>query len=332
MHFVGCRKEVILSAGSVASPQILMLSGIGPASHLHEMQIPVLADLPVGENLQDHVGIFGLNWTTKKGSGYSLLPIVNPLTFKQYCSNQSGFLSETVGVEGNGFLHSRYVRRDLDWPDIQILFVSATQALDGGQTLRSYFGVTNEILNGFFKPLAFRDGFSILPVLLRPFSKGYIKLRSADPMHKPIINPQYLKDPRDFQVLVDGLKKAIEIGNSPPFRRFQSRLHLGALPRCPRARPYSDEYWDCFIRHFAQTGYHIAGTCKMGPPGDPTAVVDPELRVYGVNGLRVVDGSIMPHVVSGNTNAPIIMIAEKASDLIKNTWIGLPKDMGNELY
>ncbi|CAG7723347.1 unnamed protein product [Allacma fusca] len=320
MHMVRCRKEVILSAGTVVSPQILMLSGIGPAAHLQDMKIPVLADLPVGENLQDHVGVFGLSWTAKKGSGYSLLSLANPVTFKQYYTSQTGYLAETVGVEGNAFLHSRYANKSLDWPDIQIFFVSATPALDGGQTFTSYLGISKETWDSYFQPLAFREGFTIVPVLLRPFSKGYIRLRSANPMHKPIINPNYLKDHRDFDILIDGLKKAIEIGNSPPFKRFQAKLHVGVLPRCPRVQPFSDEYWDCFVRHFAQTEHHVAGTCKMGPPGDPTAVVDPELRVYGVSGLRVVDGSIMPNVVSGNTNAPIIMIAERASDLIKNSW------------
>lgn len=173
----------------------------------------------------------------------------------------------------------------------------------------------------FYKPIQFKQGFSIIPVLLRPFSKGYLQLRSTNPYDKPVIQPNYLTDKRDFDALIDGLHHAVQIGDSPSFRKFGAKIHLGRLPRCPHVKPGSHEYWVCFIRHHATTEHHIAGTCKMGASHDHEAVVDPELRVYGVKGLRVVDASIMPHVVSANTNAPIIMIAEKAADMIKNTWL-----------
>ncbi|CAL8111598.1 unnamed protein product [Orchesella dallaii] len=321
IHNVYCRKEIIVSGGTVGSPQLLLLSGVGPAEHLQQLQIPVIADLPVGKNLQDHMGAFGLSWTVKKGSAYSLLPLFNPLTLQEYKNHHTGPFAGTVGVEANAFLHSRYSNKSEDWPDLQLFFISATPAIDGGGSFKDYFGVSQETWDVFYKPIQFKQGFSIVPVLLRPFSKGYLKLRSTNPYDKPIIQPNYLSDRRDFDILMDGLKHAVEIGNSPPFKKHKAKIHLGKLPRCPHVLPGSEEYWVCFIRHHATTEHHIAGTCKMGPPHDPQAVVDPRLRVYGVTGLRVVDGSIMPHVVSANTNAPIIMIGEKAADMIKDDWL-----------
>ncbi|ODN02350.1 Glucose dehydrogenase [FAD, quinone] [Orchesella cincta] len=296
IHNVYCRKEVIVSGGTIGSPQILLLSGIGPAEHLDKLGIPVIADLPVGRNLQDHMGAFGLSWTVRKGSAYSLLPLFNPLTLQEYKRHHTGPFAGTVGVEANAFLHSRYSNRTKDWPDLQLFFISATPAIDGGGSFKDYFGVSQEAWDVFYKPIQFKQGFSIVPVLLRPYSRGYLKLRSTNPYDKPIIQPNYLRDRRDFDILMDGLKHAVEIGNSLPFKKHGAKIHLGKLPRCPHVRPGSEEYW--------------TRSCRR-----------PELRVYGVTGLRVVDGSIMPHVVSANTNAPIIMIGEKAADMIKDTWL-----------
>lgn len=153
--------------------------------------------------------------------------------------------------------------------------------------------------------------------MLRPKSRGYIKLRSVNPYDHPIIDPKYFSHPEDIHAMVEGMKLSIAIGIAPPFKKYGSELFRTQFPGCESYPFLSDEYLACMARSYTATIYHPVGTCKMGDPYDPTTVVDPRLRVLGVRGLRVVDASIMPNIVSGNTNAPVIMIAERAADLIR---------------
>lgn len=171
--------------------------------------------------------------------------------------------------------------------------------------------------NQVYKPYAHVDSFSLDPVMLRPKSRGYIKLRSTNPYEHPIIDPKYLTHPDDIHMMVEAMKICIAVGMTPPYQKFGAQLFQTVFPGCETYSFLSDEYLACVARTTTQTIYHPSGTCKMGSPWDPTAVVDHELKVIGVDRLRVVDGSIMPTIVSANTNAPIIMIAEKASDLIR---------------
>jgi choline dehydrogenase len=279
-------KEVILSGGAINSPQLLMLSGIGPADHLKALDIPVVADLPgVGQNLQDHPAIVVLYSSTQP---ISLAHAQTPENLQDFVDNKMGPLTSNV-AEAGAFVRTQ---ANLSMPDIQY-----------------HFAPVYYLNHGFTVPEG--DGYTIAPCILHPRSRGYIALRSTNPAEAPIIQPNYFADEVDMQALVEGVKIARKLGETQAFSPFRDvETHPG-----PQAQ--SDEEIAEYIRNHVETLYHPVGTCMMG--NGSMAVVDAHLRVRGVEGLRVIDASIMPTVVGGNTNAPTIMIAEKAADLIKGT-------------
>ncbi|GAB3032298.1 GMC family oxidoreductase [Bowmanella dokdonensis] len=284
------KKEVLLCAGAINTPQLLMLSGIGPAGHLQEVGLPVLADLPgVGQNLQDHLDAI-VQCQSRKAAGYGVAFGAIPDYLKgawQYLRNRSGMVSSNIAETG-GFARSSLAD---DLPDLQFHFIPAILQ-DHGRTL----------VHGY--------GYGLHVCCLYPKSRGQIRLASADPTAAPLIDPNYLDNAYDRQVMLDGVKLAREILAAPAFSAYQSRELL------PGNEIRSDEDLLDFIRAKSETIYHPVGTCRMGTPQDSMAVVDASLRVRGVEGLRVVDASVMPTLIGGNTNAPVIMIAEKAADMI----------------
>lgn len=187
--------------------------------------------------------------------------------------------------------------------------------------VKNAHGLTDEFYNYMFSKINNLDVFGVFPMMLRPKSRGFIKLRSKNPLEYPLLYHNYLTHPDDVGVLREGVKAAIAFGQTRTMRAFGARFHDKLVPNCRHLPPFTDEYWNCAIRQYTMTIYHMSCTAKMGPPSDPMAVVDPQLRVYGVQGLRVVDASIMPTITNGNINAPVIMIGEKASDMIKDTWM-----------
>ncbi|XP_015785701.1 glucose dehydrogenase [FAD, quinone]-like isoform X1 [Tetranychus urticae] len=317
-YLVYARREIIVSGGSINSPQLLMISGIGPAQHLKDHGIPIIADLPVGENLQDHIYPGGMTFSINAKVSLSQDRVFNAANLGKYFTKGTGPLTSLGGVEGLAFIKTGRANQSIDWPDIEMHFVTGNVVADGGKGLIGLTGLSPDIWNRVFLPYSPLDTFTIDPVLLRPKSRGYIRLRSANPYDHPIIDPKYLSDPDDVLTIVEAMKIALAIGLSPPMKAFGAKLIETVFPGCEYYVYLSDEYLACVARVFTSTIYHPVGTCKMGSPWDPTAVVDSELKVMGgVTGLRVIDASVMPTIISGNTNAPTIMIAERGADLIK---------------
>nr|XP_045594088.1 glucose dehydrogenase [FAD, quinone]-like [Procambarus clarkii] len=321
---VGARREVILSAGPVESPKLLMLSGVGPKEHLLQHKLKVVADVPgVGQNVHDHVEVLGLSWLGVKGtSAMGLIESFSPVSLKQYKATRQGPMAAAPLNFQNAWVK---VNQDGDplWPDIQLFFNGATIAYDKGTFNPSFWGFDKKMYKSYFGEILGRDGFCIRPMIVLPKSRGTITLRSADVHEHPNIDPQLLSHPDDVVTLVKGVKLSLALGNTSAFvNNFGAKFYDKPLPGCTGEIYGSDAYWVCYVRHMTTTFYHLAGGCKMAPASDPYSVVDHRLRVRGVAGLRVVGAAIMPFVTNGNTNAPTIMIAEKASDMIKQDWSG----------
>ena len=290
---IHCTKEVLLSSGAFGSPQIMLRSGLGPKEEISKHGIDHIVDLPgVGKNLQDHIDYLSVHkYNSMHLIGFSLKSIFYkfPLEILKYIFKKVGIFTSTI-AEAGAFLKTS---ESVPVPDIQLHFAPA-MVIDHGRT--SVWG----------------HGMSCHTCLLRPKSTGEVTLRSSDPFEDPVIDPKFLSHPDDMKVMVEGYKKMMEILHTEPFNKYiQDHVQ----------RPIDledDKDIEQAIREDADTVYHPVGTCKMG--SDEMSVVDNRLKVHKTNGLRIVDASIMPTLVGGNTNAPTIMIGEKASDIILEDW------------
>lgn len=281
-HVTMASCEVILSGGAINSPQLLMLSGIGPADHLVSMGIDVAHDSEnVGQNLIDHLAC-GNAYAVKDPISLAHAEEIKPLL--EYVTKKTGHLSSNVG-EAGGFV----TLGDGPMPDVQYHFAPA------------YF-----IAHGFESPDT--DGISIAPTLVDVKSRGEITLASKDPFAAPIIEPRYLSDPADLWLLVEGCKLAREFAAQPALAPYLSGEFA------PGTATQSDNDWVAHVRKMSESLYHPVGTCAMGPGAD--AVVDPQLRVNGIDGLRVADASVMPSIVNANTQAISMVIGKRAADFI----------------
>ncbi|XP_053617639.1 glucose dehydrogenase [FAD, quinone]-like isoform X2 [Plodia interpunctella] len=314
-------KEVILSAGAINSPQLLMLSGIGPKSHLESNKIPVVRDLPVGYNLMDHIAAGALHFVVNN-QNVSLRTeyLLNHLEIVfNWMKTHKGPLSLPGGCEALAFMDLKDKFNTTGWPDMELLFVGG--GLNFDPLLPRNFGFDEQIYTDTFGPLGRAETFMVFPMLMRPKSKGRVMLQSRNPKVHPTIIPNYFDDPEDLQKIVEGIKLAIEISRQPAMKKVGTKLYDVPIEDCLEYGPFgSDAYFACQAQMFTFTIYHQSGTCKMGVKGDPTAVVDHRLKVHNIDRLRVIDASIMPEIVSSHTNAPVYMIAEKGADMIKQDW------------
>lgn len=309
---VGARREVIVSGGVVETAKLLMLSGVGPRWHLDQLNIPVISDLPVGQHMQSHVGTGEVVFQLRDPVSFNYLRLFsNPLNLLSYAQGE-GPLAAVSGFEGMAMYRSG-LDHNTSWPDIQLSLISLTPAVDGGLVYRRSLNLNDQTFDKY-RPIKFKEGFFILPVLLHPYSRGNIRLRSRNPNEAPEINPNYFSHPLDMQRLIQGVRFSQWLARTGPFTQYGASFYSRPLSQCEHLPGDSDQYWDCAIRHFTYPLYHDCCTAPMGP------VVSPRLRVHGVAGLRVADASVMPTLVSGNTNAACVMIGEKVADMIKQDY------------
>jgi len=316
---VYARKEVIVSAGTINTPQLLMLSGIGPEQHLAEHRIPSVKDLPVGENLMDHVALGSLAVTVNDTGSIRLHRVFDdPHALNDLLRDHNGVYTVPGGAEALAFAVSDGPESTDGHPDLELLLVSGLYS--SHELMPKLCGMRAGVYDAVYRATEGVDGFTVLPMVMRPKSRGRVRLRDADPFHHPLIDPNYFADDADLDVAVAGVRLLQRMLRTSPMRSLGAAVLETPLPGCAQHAFDTDAYWKCSARQISFTIYHLTGTCKMGPAADPTAVVDPRLRVHGVRGLRVVDASVMPEVPVAHTNAPTIMIAEKASDMIKEDW------------
>ena len=292
-HHCYAASEILVTSGAIGTPKLLMLSGIGPLEHLKSHDIDVVHHLPgVGENLNDH---FGIDIVAELTGHYSLDKYQKPHWMlwagAQYLLFNSGPVTSNV-VEGGAFW---YADKEQSKPDLQFHFLAGAGAEEGVPSVPA--GSSGITLNSY---------------TLRPKARGSVKLSSANPSDAPLVDPNYLGHPDDLKTSAEGVKISVEM-----FRQSSLQNYIKAI-RFPDETVKTQKQYEDYARQYGRTSYHPVGTCKIGT--DDMAVVAPDLRVHGLEGIRICDSSVMPSLVGSNTNAPTIMIGEKASDLIRGNY------------
>lgn len=323
---VTAKREVVLSSGTFHSPQLLSLSGVGQRRDLERIGVPLIQDLPVGQNMHDHITFSELTFVTNKTMDLNFVTYIN--AFMDFMRGK-GMMTLPAGVEALSFIKTAKKRnsRGPDVPDIELVFTPGSVHADRGFGIMAGGRMKREIYETVYRPL---EGtkyhtFLISVMLFHPKSVGRVEVPNANPFSNPKIHGNYFHDSEDIEAILGGIKYVLKLTKMQPFKEMGTRLHPIPTPYCAHLHFGSDDYWRCAIKTMAFSIQHQVGTSKMGPVGDPTAVVSPELKVHGINKLRVVDASIIPEAPTAHTNAISVMIGEKASDLIKSDWLRTPK-------
>ncbi|XP_046663469.1 glucose dehydrogenase [FAD, quinone]-like [Homalodisca vitripennis] len=310
------KKEIIMSAGTVNSAKLLMLSGVGPQEHLQDLGIKTVTDLKVGYNLQDHFVMRGfiVSFDIDVPSSDSIGD-----TF-QFLYNSKGNLASINALTFNGFVKTVQAT----YPNIQMYFLYLPKnSTDGLQRTLRKVNFNDDIIKSLVDINSRKYIMFIWSGLLRPVSRGRILLRSDDPHDYPLIYPGYLSQEADVTDLLEAIQFTNNLMKTGAMRNVGAKVEEIDIPACNMFPFQTELYWRCMIPQMSCPAYHQVGSCMMGPAESKWSVVDPHLSVHDIKGLSVADASIMPTIISGNTNAPVIAIAEKASDLIKERWRGL---------
>lgn len=316
------KKEYVMSAGALGTPQILLNSGVGPKDELAKFNIQSIVHLPVGRNLQDHVLVpYFMSIKHATTSPFTMDEML--MEYYKYLMASGGLLATLGGMGVVGYVNTL---NDSEYPDVQFFMMNYKRNDPNLMLIFSSFGYQDEVIDSLRKENEQHEIAGLLFIILNPKSVGRIELKSTDPMDSPKFVSNYLEHPDDVETLMRGInigRKLVHAKALKPSEFTEFRPHI---PGCANEMLDTDDYWRCYIRHLSSTVYHPTGTSKMGPDGDQSAVVDSRLKVKGVKGLRVIDAGIMPNIVSANTNAPSIMIGEKGADFIKEDWAKTQND------
>lgn len=311
-RLVKVRKGIILSAGVIGTPKILMQSGVGHKSHLNSLNIKNVIDLPVGDNLQDHVATGYDLIKLNKTSGFNLLSMFSFFSVFDYFFKSKGPWTSTA-TEVLGFIRTNS-SKDLK-PNLQLLVMPVGLSVDGGNHLLKISNIKRNVFDEYFKPLIGGNSITILPIVLHPKSRGTVRLSSKDMRSKPVINPNYLSHEYDVKVLIEGIRLIRKIIKTNVLKNeFGTKIYDEKFPGCKHLTFDSDEYWECYVRELTLTVFHPIGTCKMGK--DKSSVVNYNLQMHHSNKLYIADSSVFPSLVSGNVYATVIMMAERLADTL----------------
>ncbi|KAG5669339.1 hypothetical protein PVAND_017227 [Polypedilum vanderplanki] len=299
-------KKIILSAGTIGSAKILLHSGVGPKKHLEEMGIEIIENLPVGENLQDHVTT-NIDLMVAQKSENSILDVCNPWKIIKYFWNGSGPMS-LGGSDAMGFLK---LQNSSITPDLSFIFLPVGIADDFGIHLRKVLNFKDDLWEKFYKPLTGQSFATILPIILHPKSRGNLRLSSKNFNDPILIDPKYYEAKNDIKIMIKAIRIIQKLIETSIMKEIGAELIPKSLPGCENFKFNSDDYWECYVRHLTLTMYHPVGTCKMGNYDENSTVVLKNFQVKNLENLFVVDGSVLSNSPSANPHALISMLAMK---------------------